>query len=142
MAETAGTDPGVGISGFGTRLSGATTGPIGMITKIMIDGQEVDDIDVSTMNSPGRYKQFVSGMIDPKELSLELVYERINMATILAKVGGVNEVWTVTFPDASTWVQTGHIKKLGTAIPYNDKISQTVTLKMSGAPVFNAASGG
>jgi hypothetical protein len=141
MAETLGTDPGLGISGFGTTLSGSTAGPIGMITKLNIDGLEATDIDVSTMNAPGAVMLNIPGMLDPKTISIELLYERVNAAIVLALIGAANQSWTIKFPDGSTYVQTGHVKSSGIAIPMNDKISQSFVLKMSGVPVFHASSG-
>lgn len=142
MSEVLGTDPGTGISGFGTRLSGASTGAIGMITKVNINGVEVDMLQVTTMNSPGRYRQFIAGLKDAKDMTLELVYQKDNMAVLLAAQGAPNELWTVTFPDGSTYVQLGFFKKLGTAIPFDDKITQSASLQFSGSPTFHAGSGG
>ncbi len=141
MPEVLGTDPGTGISGFGTKLQGATQGAIGMITKITIVGQEADEYDVTTMNAPSKYKKFIAGLIDAKEITLELIYEPTNMAVLLAAVGAANENWTVTFPDTCTFVCSGHIKNLGTPIPFNDKITQTATIRLSGPPTFHVPSG-
>jgi hypothetical protein len=140
MAESLGTDPGTGRIGYGSTLQGSATGVIGMITKITIDGIEAADIDVTTMNSPGRFMQFITGLKDPKNMTLELIYESINMGILINAVGNPNETWTVKFPDSSTYAQAGHIKSVGAAIPYNDKITQPVTLRMSGAPTWTAGS--
>lgn len=141
MPEVLGTDPGRGISGFGTTLEGVTTGPIGMIQRINIPGADINDIDVTTMNAPGRWMLFVAGLKDAKEFSIELVYHKTNMAAILTAFGAANENWTIKFPDNSTYVVSGYIKNLGTQIPHNDKISQSVTIRLSGPPVFSASSG-
>jgi predicted secreted protein len=141
MSEVLGTDPGSGLSGFGTTLQGATTGVLGMITRINLSGFEVAQIDVTTMNSPGRWRQFVAGLKDARDMAIDLVYERVNMTVIMAALGAANESWTIAFPDGSTFVVSGHISRMGTQIPFDDKISQTITIKFNGAPVWNAASG-
>lgn len=141
MAEVLGTDPGKGILGMKTTLAGATTGPVGMITKIGIVGQEADEVEITTMNSPDNYKEFIAGLIDAKSLSLNLLYERVNMGILLPRVGQPNEIWTIVFPDTSTFVVTGHIKQIGTEIDMKDKIMQTCTIRLSGPPAFHAASG-
>jgi predicted secreted protein len=141
MPEVLGTDPGSGISGMGTTLQGSVTGPIGMITKLGLAGQDTTDIDITTMNAASKWKRFVSGLKDSKELSLELLYEPTNSAKVLASLGGANEVWTITFPDTCTFVQTGYIKSLGMQIPMDDKISQACVIRMSGPPVFHVPSG-
>lgn len=140
MAETLGNDPGTGIIGYGTTLQGAVTGVIGMLTKISIDGQEADEIDVTTMNSPNRYKAFIAGLIDAHGATLDLIYEDANMTVVINRVGKANESWTIHFTDGSTFVVPGFLKKVGTAIPVNDKITQSVMLRFTGPPVWNVGS--
>lgn len=141
MSEALGVDPGDGISGFGTTLQGASTGVVGMITRAALAGFDVDnDIDITTMNSPQKWKRFISGLKDAKEVSLDLVYEKANMVVILGALGSANEAWTVVLPDGSTFVCSGYVKHIGTEIPMGDKIGQTLTIRFSGVPTFHAAS--
>lgn len=142
MAETPGTDPGLGRIGVGTTLVGAVSGAIGMITNINIGGVEVADIDVTTLNNAAatRFRVWIAGLKDSAEFTLTVIYESVNMALLIARTGAANETWTVTLPDGSTFVQLGHIKKLGLTIPFEDKMMTPVTFKMSGAPAFTAGS--
>lgn len=140
MAEVEGTDPGDGISGFGTTLKGATTGVLGMLIKLAFAGQEVNDIDITTMNNADRWKKFIAGLKDSKELNVDLLYEPENTGIILAHLGAAPENFTVTFPDGATWVQKGYIKSLGTQIPLDDKIMQSMTIRLSGPPAFHEPS--
>jgi hypothetical protein len=142
--ETIGVDPGTGSTGTGVTLQGSVTGPVGMIVKITFDGQEAGETDVTTSNNAianQKYRTFIPTLLDAKGANLDLLYERENMALILSRLAQPNEAWTITFPDGSTFVTQGHIKKLGTAIPDDDKITQTLTLRFSGKPSFNSASG-
>lgn len=139
--EVLGTDPGDGISGFGTTLEGATTGVIGMITKVSRTGSDADTINISTMNAPQAWKKFIAGMKDAKEITLTLLYEKTNAGVLQGAVGQENEAWTVTIPDGSTWVCDGFVTHVGDESPMEDKISSTATIKLSGIPVFHASSG-
>lgn len=141
MSEALGTDPGNGIKGYGTTLQGSIAGPIGMITKLNFDGQDVTDIDITTMNSVGGWKKFIAGLKDSKMLNLDLLYEPTNTKLLIGLVGGANQNWTVTFPDTCSMVVSGYLKSLGTAIPIDDKISQTAAFRLSGPPAFNVPSG-
>jgi predicted secreted protein len=126
-----------GISGFGTTLAGGSAGTIGMITKLSITGLEVNDIDITTMESPDGWREFIAGLKDAKEIQCDMLYENNNMDTILAALGDVNETWTITLPDGATFVCDGYIKAVGgVGIPMDDKISQTFSIKLSGAPTF------
>ncbi len=138
MPETLGTDPGTGIAGVTTTLSGSVAGAIGMITKANLAGAEAEEYDVTTMNGVNHYKRFISGLIDTKDLSLELIYEPTNMNLLLVAYGVVQN-WTVTFPDGSTFVCSGFVKNVGEQIPVGDKITQTATIRFTGPPVFTAA---
>lgn len=150
MSEALGTDPGLGMSGVGTTLSGAAlaggpaAGPIGMITKIAIEGQEAGEIEITTMNSAianNLYRSFITNLIDAKGATISLLYQATNMTLVLGLVGGRNQTWTIAFKDGSTLVVPGYVKKLGTQIPFDDKISQELMLRFSGQPVWHAGSG-
>ena len=141
MAQTKGTDTGTGIDGFGVTLSGATTGALGMITKVSIPGFEASEIDVTTMNSPDKWRRFIAGLKDAKQFNFDLVYDKVNTGDILAAFAAENEAWTIELPDGSTFVCDGFIQKLGTEIPMGDKITQSMTIRLSGPPTFNEASG-
>lgn len=140
-SQVLGTDSDAGISGFGTTISGAVAGPIGQVTKVGLEGQDVTDIDITTMNAPSKWMKFVAGLKDAKTLQLELLYGPLNTNTLLAALGGATQVWTITLPDTCSFAVTGYIKSLGTQIPLNDKISQTCVIRLSGPPVFHIPSG-
>lgn len=136
MPQVKGTDPGDGIDGYGTTLVGATLNAIGMITRVSLSGCDADMIDITTMNTTGKWKRFIAGLKDAKDVSFDLVYEKANMATLLGGLGGAAEVWTIEFPDGSTFACSGVIQHLGTTSPNGDKITQTLTIKFSGQPTF------
>ncbi len=128
---------GEGISGFGSTLVGAVTGEIGEITNISVPGLEANAIDKTNMKSTDGWKEKIAGLKDAKQIQADLIYEADNMATILEAVGEANESWTITFPDGSTFVCDGFIQSLGgTKIPMDDKIVQSITIELSGVPVF------
>jgi len=130
-----------GISGFGTTLTGATTGAIAEILSVSLDGQEVSDLDGTTMDSTNRWKEYFAGLKEPGELSLELLYEDDNFEAIQAALGGENEVWTVALPDGASFSSDGYLKANGFASPHDERILQSVTLKLSGEPTFVEVSG-
>ncbi len=68
-----------GISGYGTTLSGATTGAVGSMLNITGPSETVDDIDVTSMDSTGSRREFISGLIDSGELTFDLVYVKTRL---------------------------------------------------------------
>ena len=125
-----------GLHGYGTTLSGATTGEIAEITNISIGGMEVDDLDLTTMDATNKWRIFKAGLKNAGELTLEVLYEKTNMATMLAALGAANEDWTITLPDGSTFVCSGYLRSIGAEVPVEDRISQSIVLKLSGEPTF------
>jgi len=130
-----------GIGGYGTTLSGATSlpAPGGVVEIVNITLPEFTrtDIDVSSME-PGDYAmEFIGGMIDGGVVDIEVNYDKTQTAAVIGAIDSVNEAWTITFPDSATLVFDGYINKgVGGSAPMNDKISQVLSMKVSGLPVF------
>ncbi len=125
--------------GHGTTLSGATTGTIAQIVSMKLPDQKADDIDITTMESVGKWREFMAGLKDAGALTLQLLYEKANYNIVLGALGGAAEVWTITFPDGSSFACSGYINANGGDDPLDDKITQSVTFKLSGEPTFTPA---
>jgi predicted secreted protein len=142
MSESIGTDPGTGEIGSGTTLQGSSTGAIGMVNKISIEGQETDEIDVTTMNTPLRWRAFVAGLKDAKGINVDLTFEATNTGILIAAVNAaIVETFTVTFPKGSTFSNLGFIKKHGIMIPFDTKITASLLIRLSGPPTWHNGSG-
>lgn len=129
-----------GTHGHGTSLVGGTAGTIGNIISVNVGGQTRDPIDKSTMDSTSKFREFISGMADAGELTVEVNYDGaasgVGDSLSTAYQGGTAETWTITFVDASTFACSGFITNLGFAAPFEDKISQSITIKLTGVPTF------
>ena len=125
-----------GISGYGTTLSGATTGVIGNIRSLSLGGITADDIEVTTNDSTNSWKEFIAGLKDAGDLTLDLIYEKVDTNTILNALGSTVEVWTITLPDDSVFTISGYINNLGVEMPMGDAITSSMTLKLTGEPTF------
>lgn len=128
---------GTGTHGKGTTLAGGTAGAIGYITNISIN-ETMETIDITSMDDD--YREFIASWKDAGEITFTCNYDgsASGVADKLhtAYATATAEVWTVTFPDASTFACSGLITSLGTAIPFDDKITQDVTIKLTGEPTF------
>ncbi len=128
-----------GISGFGTTLVGATSGAIIYVRSLGLENQSVDVIDVSSSSSTDRKREKVPGMIDGGEISFEGVYEKDNFDAVQDALGDPEEIWTLTLPDTSAQVIDGFVTANSAAIPYDDVITQSFTITVSGLGVFTPA---
>ena len=140
-----------GILGHGASLkicansSFTTVTTIGNITNISGANQTRDSIDKSTMDSTNKCREFIPGMLDAGEITADLNYDgaAAGEANLLntAKTNAA-QYWRITFNDHTTassrsyWQSAGFITALGHAIPYEDKVTQSVTIKCTGAPTF------
>ena len=128
-----------GTHGHGTVLAGSVSGTVGNITQVG-NNKTRDVIDISTMDSTSKVREKIAGMLDPGEISLTINYDGsasgVANALHAALLTGTAETWTITYPDTSTDACSGFISGLGTADPYEDKITQDVTITLTGVPVF------
>jgi predicted secreted protein len=138
-----------GYHGHGTVLTcndGTNTTTVGNITTITGPSQTRDPIDISTMDSTSKHREFIPGMLDAGELTFTCNYDG-------TAAGTANELdtlktatamtWTVTFDDAgpttetnSSWASAGFVTALGHAVPFDDKITQDVSVKCTGVPTY------
>ena len=134
-----------GKHGHGTILAGGTAGTIGNVISMSGPNQTRDSIDISTMDSTGKWREFIPGMLDAGEMTFEVNYDAVSEQTAndlnTALADATPEEWTITFAGSAqgTWVCTGFVTALGFGSPFDDKLTQSVTIKFTGAPVYTDA---
>lgn len=133
-----------GIDAFGTTWGlGNGDGPpetfttVADVTSIDVLDVDVDDIDMTTHSSTDGWKEFEAGLKDGGELSMEVNYDPSLHGTLFSSIGTTkNMLITLTDSGAATVAFAGYIKGMKAQAPYDDKLSATVTVKVSGAPVI------
>lgn len=126
-----------GIDAFGTAWAmhdGVSTFvDVGEVTNIDVLDIDVDDIDVSSHDSPGQWREYVAGMKDGGELSMEVNYDPALHGTILSALATERQ-HRITLPDAgAAQVEfDGYVKGFSAGAPHDDKLSGTITLKVTG----------
>ena len=127
--------------GAGTTVVGSITGPIGQIIDTISGPKgEIDDIPTTDMATPDNAKTYIPGLIDNGTVDITVIYDGSNNGIAKSLDTTFNsrtpEVWTITYPDTSTRSFTGYIKTLGQEAPLDDKITQALSLKVSGKVTF------
>ena len=108
---------------------------VGQIVSISGPNQTRDSIDISNMGSTSKWREFIPGMLDAGECTVDVVYDGTTIATFLAaQLTATANTVSVTFPDAGTWTAAGFMTSLGHALAYDDKITQSVGFKFTAAP--------
>lgn len=129
--------------GYGSLIaisqdSGVTWQSGGEINDITPPSNSVDLVEATHMQSPNGDKEFILGLNDPGECSFtlnfvpgstaDLMYQSVKAARVKVKV-------RITYPNAVTWTFSGLLTAYQPAVPTADKMTATVTFKVSGSTV-------
>ena len=128
---------------LGTTLAiGSTT--VGGLTSISGVEISADTIDVTTLDSTGGYREFIGGFKDGGEVSADGYLSDLGTAeaTLVAKVGAEEEECVITFSNGATWTFDGVLTGFSTSADLEDALGFSLTLKVSGPPVFAAGTAG
>lgn len=135
-----------GQDAFGTQLlRGNDATPqiflgIGHCTNITPPGLSRETIDVTDHGSPGAWMEFIGSLKDGGEFSAEVNYIPGEHDALIDDLDDPEpRNYRVVFPDdlATTWNFTGILTGYETEAPYDDKLSATLTWKVSGKPTFS-----
>lgn len=115
--------------------SGSTYVPVANVTKIRPFAAKADSIDISAMDSASGYREKIAGMLDAGQASVDLNYDdKGTTHKFLLTNLGVQLMFKVTFPGSSptTAVWTGFINGVGPEIPFDNKMTATISVEISG----------
>ena len=102
------------------------------------------DIDISVMDSPSQFEQFIPGWANGGEVEVKVQFEKSQQATIY---GNFRKLlgYRIVFNDAvttngSNLAMDGYISKFQNEIDRENLVTADITVKISGKPVFTVAS--
>lgn len=132
------------VSGFGTLLklkSGTSTTTIAEVQSVTGPGLSRDTYDVTHMESPSGYREFVGGLVDGGEVSIDLNFLPPNstQTTLRGLITSTAQTWNLVFPDASTttWTMVAFVTAFEPTAPHDDAMSASATLKLTGPVTFS-----
>lgn len=128
--------------GTGASITFGTSSWTGDIVDISGDGMSREAIDVSHLNTTD-WKEFLpSDNTDPGSITLEILFDPDDEPPITS----AKETVTVTFPlpagmsTAATWASDAFVTDFSYGVPYEDRMTASMTLKLSGEITFTNAS--
>lgn len=96
-----------------------------------------DSVDATHMQSPNRTREFIEGLTDPGEASFEMNYVPGSPSDrALEAAKGKRKICRITFPNGCQLQFTGIRQSYEKAAPTDDKMTATVTFKVSGEPIL------
>lgn len=126
---------------FAYESAASTFTDIAHITSITPFEQSAETIETTAHDSPDMYKEFVVGALDAGSAKLELNYDpgavtHTYLHTCFETAASEN--WKITFPvtPAKTATFAGIITGISAELPYNDKMTASVTIKITGKVTF------
>jgi hypothetical protein len=131
-------------AGFGTTFSYLSTDPstytaLGEVLSVSVPSITVETIDVTHMGSDDGFREFIASLKDGGECVVNMNYVEAAATLMQTLVLAGRETFRITFPGSSTYVFTG----IPTAFSFedlviDDKIAMSLTIKVSGKPVYTA----
>lgn len=142
----------MGFDAFGTLLKkGDGASPevfttIAEVVSISGPGLSRDAIEITNHSSPSQFKQFLPGLKDGGEITLEINYDPAGATHKDTDGGLLYELaqgtaasnYQLVFSDTggTTWTLPGIVTGFEPGAPHDDKLSASVTIKVSGAPTL------
>jgi hypothetical protein len=129
-----------GIIGYGSTVRigvGATPTwtALDLVGDLELPDEQVDEIEVSHMQSPNGRKQFIPGMTDSGEVSVPLNYVPGNATDVLLQsLRASREEVLIEFTigeDGTPETYSGFLKGYSRTAPVNDKATATVTFRLN-----------
>lgn len=138
-----------GRDGFGTQFQRATTlspgttyETIANVTSIGGPDRKRETIDVTAHDSPGGWMEFIGGLKDGGEVSLDINYDPAELTHDLDADfddDAARNYRVIILPgteDEHTWQIKGVMTELSDEFPYDDKMARTMTIKVTGKPTL------
>lgn len=137
-----------GIDGFGTELrrgdgeASESFVAIAEVTSISGPGLSRETIDVTSHQSPGQWMEFLGGLKDGGEVSFDINYDPDQHDTLTDDFNdsaprNYELAWPTT-PE-TVWDFAAILTGFEPEGPYDDKLSASVTLKVSGQPTLTGS---
>jgi predicted secreted protein len=134
------------VSGVGTkflRWSGSAWVVLSEITSITGPTMTRDFIDVTSLDSTGGYREFITGFRDAGTISLSMNFTRDTYDAFKADFeSAAAKYYEIVLSDVenTTLEFEGLVTECPITIPTDDKITSDVTIKISGVVTVNSGS--
>lgn len=99
-----------------------------------------DTVDVTHMASVEKFREFIPGLIDPGEVTIQLNFDPGGTAqtALFLKLNAQASNYRLTWPDTTTWTFAAFMTGFSTDDPLDGKVTATAAFKLTGKPAFVA----
>lgn len=135
-----------GLNAFGIALersdmaSTPTYAAIGNVTSVSGPEIERETYDTTAHDSPDHWREFIGGLVDPGELTLELNYDPSIHDTLVGDFqDDVARDYRMIFPGGGQWDFKAFMSGFSQESPVDDKLTAELTFKVTSKPAITAA---
>jgi predicted secreted protein len=126
----------------GTPLTSPTYTTIAEVTKISISGSKADLADVTNMDSPSNFREFLPTLLDSGEIKAEMNFipGDATQAAVLADFNGqVLSPWQIVLPNSlGSFTFNAYVTTEDVDLPIDKQGTRSFTLKVTGPVTFTA----
>jgi hypothetical protein len=115
---------------------------LGEVTDITPPSDSVDVIDVTHMSSPDSTREFIAGLTDPGEVSIDMNWVPGSITDEFIRdwrSSRERRSTRITFPNDVTWLFSAFVTGHTPAVPNEDKLTSTLTAKVTSSTVTGVA---
>jgi len=113
--------------------------PMAEVKSITPPSIKVDQVEVTHMQSPDRYREFISGLMDGGEASFEMNFvpgnaSDLRLFQLLNLPVGVSRrrACRISFPNGRTWSFNAEVTGYDPTVPFDSVMTAKVTMKVTG----------
>lgn len=126
---------------YGDTVAAATTA-FANVLEITPPKPTAAKIDTTHMESPDEFKEQDPGLAEVDDVELKVQFDKTQAAAVYG-LFRLKKGFKVQFADGSKWELSGFISGYGDEVDREGIVTTTITIAVSGKPVFTpAASGG
>lgn len=144
MPASAGTMGTTTVLKMGNGGSPETFTTIAEITSVTPPALSKDSVEVTNMDSPQRFREFIPGLKDGGEVTVEVNWlpgdptHDASSGYVAQFMDDDNHNFQIDIASQPrvTWAFRGHISSISPEAPLDDKLSNTIVIKVSGPPTL------
>lgn len=117
-------------------IGGGDYTPIAEIDNLTPPNEKADVLDATNFDSPGGYKEFIAGMVDPGECKFDMNFlpgSASELLILAARAARKARAARITFPAGQVWTFQLLVLEYSPAAPADKKMTCSVMGKVSGS---------
>lgn len=130
------TNVGIGYQTTFGIFNGTIYVPVAEVTNATPPQYSRDAIEATHMGSPNAFREYIPGLLDAGEATIEINYIPAPVDPIITAMRAGLGQFRITYPNNTTSTFGGVITSYNPETPMDGKLSATITIKVTSIPVM------